>query len=55
MDTHGDRGALDLGTVKSFMYQLLRVRAISPSCVALPLALRPALTAAAPHGHALAP
>jgi hypothetical protein len=26
MDTHGDRGALDLGTVKSFMYQLLRVR-----------------------------
>lgn len=24
MDTHGDRGALDLPTVKSFMWQLLR-------------------------------
>lgn len=26
MDIHGDRGALDLNTVKSFTHQLLQVR-----------------------------
>ena len=28
MDTHGDRGALDLNTVKNFTYQLLNVRCL---------------------------
>lgn len=27
MDTHGDRGALDMNTVKNFTYQLLNVGA----------------------------
>jgi len=30
MDTHGDRGALDLNTVKNFTHQLLTVCACHP-------------------------
>lgn len=37
MDTHGDRGALELNTVKSFMYQLLRVRSLFSSLNLTPI------------------
>ena len=37
MDTHGDRGALDLTTVKNFTHQLLKV---SPPCLSPVIAVR---------------
>lgn len=35
MDTHGDRGALDLNTVKNFTWQLLNVRTCRVTFVTL--------------------